>query len=90
MSKFDPYEDLDEGAAEEVNPYQAPQVQSPQRKPLGNLAQSARGNELNQARGILIVIGVLTIAVNGWLLYNLPNEIEEAVRSQGANKRRSG
>jgi hypothetical protein len=32
---------------------------------LGSLAQSARGKHLNQARWILIVIGGLTILVNG-------------------------
>jgi hypothetical protein len=49
-------------------------------QPLGSLAQSARGQQLKQARGILIFIGVLTIALNAFLLYNLPNEIAGAVR----------
>lgn len=49
-------------------------------KPLGSLAQAARGNELQQAQRILIVIGVLTLAVNGFSLYNLPNEIQQAIR----------
>jgi hypothetical protein len=38
------------------------------RPKLGSLAQSARGKQLNQARGILIVIGILTIVVNGIFL----------------------
>lgn len=49
-------------------------------KPLGSLAQAARGNELKQAQRILIVIGALTLAVNGFALYNLPNEIRQAVQ----------
>ena len=56
------------------NPYQPPV--SPTLEPLGNLAQAARGNELKQAQRILIFIGVLTMAVNGFFLYNLPNEIQ--------------
>jgi hypothetical protein len=55
-----------------------PAVESP--KPLGSLAQAARGNELKQARWILIVIGLLTLAVNGAFLYNLPNEIQQVIQ----------
>ena len=32
------------------------------------------------AQRILIVIGLLTMAVNGFLLYNLPNEIQQAIQ----------
>ncbi len=49
-------------------------------QPLGSLAQAARGNELKQAQRILVVIGVLTIAVNGFFLFNLPNEIQQAIQ----------
>jgi hypothetical protein len=49
-------------------------------KPLGSLAQAARGNELKQAQRILIVIGALTAAVNGYSLYNLPREIQQAIQ----------
>jgi len=48
------------------NPYQPPVAQNAE--PLGSLAQAARGNELKQAQRILIVIGVLTMGVNGFLL----------------------
>jgi cytochrome c biogenesis protein CcdA len=34
------------------------------RKKLGSLAQAARGTHLNQIRGILFIVGVLTIIVN--------------------------
>lgn len=59
-------------------PEMPPAAASP--KPLGSLAQSARGNELKQAQRILIVIGALTLAVNGFSLYNLPNEIRQAIQ----------
>ncbi len=49
-------------------------------KPLGSLAQAARGNELKQAQRILIGIGGLTMAVNGFFLLNLPNEIQQAIQ----------
>jgi hypothetical protein len=48
--------------------------------PLGSLSQAARGNELKRVQRILFVIGVLTMAVNGFGLYNLENEIEQAIR----------
>ena len=51
-------------------------------KPLGSLAQSARGKELNTARRILIIVGVLYSAINGFLIYNVPNELEQALRLQ--------
>ncbi len=49
-------------------------------KSLGSLAQSARGGQLKVARRILIVIGLLTAAVNGFALYNLPNEIRQGIQ----------
>lgn len=65
---------------ENFDPYAPPQVEDV--KPLGSLAQSARGKELNQARGILIFVGILTLAVNGFLLANLSNELREAIQAQ--------
>jgi len=47
-------------------------------KPLGSLAQSAREKQLNQARWILIIVGILTIAVNGFLFV----AAEAAVKAQ--------
>jgi hypothetical protein len=49
------------------------------RKKLGSLAQSARGKQLNQIRGILFFIGILTIAANGFMLLNLDKEVKEVV-----------
>lgn len=62
------------------DPYAAPKVDTS--APLGSLAQAARGKELKGAQGILIVIGLLTLAVNGFLLYNLPNELKDAAAQQ--------
>jgi hypothetical protein len=54
---------------------------SPPDKPagLGSLAQSARAKQLNQARNILLAVGVLTILVNAFLLLNVRNEAKQAV-----------
>jgi hypothetical protein len=62
---------------EAENPFTPPAA--PTLKPLGSLAQSARGKELKQAQGILIAIGLLTLAISGFHLYNLPNEIAQAI-----------
>ena len=63
---------------EDNDPYKPPVAQT--LEPLGRLAQAARGNELNGAQRILVVIGLLTMAVNGFLFYNLPNEIQQAIQ----------
>jgi len=44
-------------------------------QPLGSLAQSARLKQLNVARWTLIVIGVITIAVNGYQFVILREEV---------------
>ncbi len=43
---------------------------------LGSLAQSSRGNDLNQTRWILIVIGLLTTLANGFMFLNSENEVQ--------------
>jgi hypothetical protein len=63
---------------EPIDPYAPPTASNV--KPLGSLAQSARGKEISQAKGILIVIGILTMAANGFLLFNLDNEIQQAIQ----------
>ncbi len=45
---------------------------------LGSLAQSARNKKLNLARGILFFVGILTIAVNIWMLFQIQKEVNEA------------
>jgi len=70
-----------------ANELEAPHaVESP--KPLGSLAQAARGNELKQAQRILIAIGLLTLAVNGFSLYNLSNDIQQAIQQRTRSLRR--
>jgi hypothetical protein len=49
---------------------------------LGSLAQSARLKHLNAARWTLIVIGVLTILVNGFLLFSAREELVGELRKQ--------
>ncbi len=51
-------------------------------KPLGSLAQSARGKELNRARVILIVIGALTLVVNTLGLWSIPGQIEQMIQQE--------
>jgi hypothetical protein len=48
---------------------------------LGNLAQAARGNQLKTARWILIVIGLLTLAVNSFFFLNAKSMIDDELRS---------
>ncbi len=54
---------------------------------LGSLAQKARGKQLKQARGILFVIGALTVLANGAFLFMTPSlvqrEIDKEVIQQG-------
>src|SRR5438105_7485559 len=49
---------------------------------LGSLAQSARGKQLNQARWILIVIGVIYIIGHGFMLYNTPKEVRQVLDAE--------
>lgn len=53
---------------------------------LGNLAQAARGNQLKSARWIMIVIGILTLAANGFFFATARQTIDAEVaklRQQG-------
>lgn len=47
---------------------------------LGSLAQSARIKELNTARSILIVIGILTILVNGFQFSQARDQVHKALQ----------
>jgi hypothetical protein len=49
---------------------------------LGSLAQKARGKQLNQAKWILIVIGVLTILFNGALFALARSMVDAQVQKQ--------
>jgi len=50
--------------------------------PYSSLAQGARTQELKKARSILWIVGLLTIAVNGFMLGNSKNELETAVSAE--------
>jgi hypothetical protein len=61
---------------------------------LGSLAQSARLKNLNQAKGTLIAIGILTIVVNGIQLFGLRDamktEVNKMVEAERAKARAQG
>lgn len=46
---------------------------------LGSLAQAARLKQLNTARWLLIVVGILTIGVNAFLLFNIRAEVRKGI-----------
>jgi hypothetical protein len=54
----------------------------PESNDLGSLAQSARLKQLNTARWILIVIGILTMLVNGYLLTTARQQMMDEIRKQ--------
>jgi hypothetical protein len=49
---------------------------------LGGLAQSARSKEIKNARGILLVIGVLTLLLNGFLFSQAGDEVQVEIDKQ--------
>lgn len=53
---------------------------------LGSLAQSARVKELNTARNILIVIGILTILVNGIQIPMVRDQVHKAIQADLAKR----
>lgn len=53
----------------------------------GSLAQQARGKQLNSARWILIVIGILSSAVNIYFVLNAESIIDDAIRKEGEDPR---
>lgn len=57
---------------------------------LGSLSQSARSKELKTARGILLFIGVLTVAVNGFFFSQIEKQIEEQFNNELAELHRQG
>lgn len=50
--------------------------------PHKSLAQSVRSKELKQARGILIVVGVLTVLVNGGFLMTAKSNVDKEIDKQ--------
>ena len=68
------------------NPYSSPATEKlegrlpPLQSGLGSLGQEARLKQLNTAKWIMIVIGILTIGVNSFLLANADREMDQALR----------
>lgn len=50
--------------------------------PYSSLAQGARTQELKKARGILWLVGILTIVMNGFMLFNAKSELETAANAE--------
>ncbi|MFN7293014.1 MAG: hypothetical protein ACK5YR_18570 [Pirellula sp.] len=46
---------------------------------LGSLGQAARGKQLNLARGILIVVGILSLAANGFFFVTAQSRVNDEV-----------
>ena len=49
---------------------------------LGSLAQSARAKQLKTARGIMIVVGILTVGVNGVLFATTRQRVDHAIQEE--------
>ena len=59
----------------------------PPGRKLGSLAQKARGKQLNQARWILIVIGLLTVALNAVVMATARDSVKAEIKRELANQR---
>jgi len=46
---------------------------------LGSLGQAARGNQLSSARGILMIVGLLTLAINGFIFVNVRKGVDDEI-----------
>jgi hypothetical protein len=66
-------------AVDPKNPYGAPLTSGEKSSQLGSLSQSARTGQLKQARVILIVVGVLTIAFNLFFLLGAEAQVNRAL-----------
>jgi len=56
------------------------------RKKLGSLAQAARSKHLKQVRGILLVIGILTLAFNAILFFTAEDAVDAAIKQEINNR----
>ena len=66
-------------AALAVDPASRAAATSPSVARLGGLAQTARGNQLKSARGIMLFVGVLSMLVNGYFFAAAPGNVQEAI-----------
>jgi len=57
---------------------------------LGSLAQAARSKQLNSARTILLVVGVLTVLVNGFFVVMAETMVNKQFETELADLRRQG
>jgi hypothetical protein len=65
------------------NPYSSPLGSLTQpSSSLGSLAQSARGKQLNTARWLLIVVGILTVVFNGIAFSTIEGEVDKAIQNE--------
>jgi hypothetical protein len=51
---------------------------------MGNLAQSARHGELKSARSIMLVVGVITVALNGFFFFMAESNVKEELDKEVA------
>lgn len=57
---------------------------------LGSLAQAARSKQLNSARNILIIVGLLTVAVNGIFVFLAEKMVDEQFKKEMNQLRQQG
>jgi len=57
---------------------------------LGSLAQAARSKQLHSARTILLVVGILTVLVNGFFVFMAKSMVEKQFETDLADLRRQG
>lgn len=63
-------------------PETPPSGGGPDAAPLGSLAQSARSKQLKMAFGILLVVGILTTALNGFLFMTAESQVDAAIKTE--------
>jgi hypothetical protein len=69
--------------SEEQNPYSPPLGRLAQStSSLGSLTQSARGKQLKTAQWLLIVVGILTVALNGAEYATIEKEVDKAIQNE--------
>jgi hypothetical protein len=67
-----------------------PALPTPETPSFGSLAQSARTKTLKQARGILIVVGVLSIFANLIFMMNAPAAVDQLFKTEVEKLQRQG
>jgi hypothetical protein len=54
-------------------------METPTASPYGSLAQNVRTTELKKAKGILWLVGILTIAFNGFMLFTAESQVDTEI-----------